>query len=73
MMVETIKWEYRVQTWGSAWKSNKDEELEALLNEWGVEGWEVISAEHKASSEKITLIAKRLLTHSRRRERTYPE
>lgn len=72
MMTETIKWEYHVQTWGSAWKSNKDEDLEALLNELGEEGWEVISAQHGPSSEKIKIIAKRQLTHARHRERSYP-
>jgi hypothetical protein len=71
-MPEMTKWEYRVETWGSAWKSNKDEDLEALLNEWGEEGWEVISAEHQASSVKITLIAKRPLTGSSHRERGWP-
>jgi hypothetical protein len=73
MMSDMTKWEYRVFTWGSAWKSNKDEDLEALLNDWGEEGWEVISADHQVSSEKLKLIAKRLLTHPRRREPNYPE
>ncbi|NMC13987.1 MAG: DUF4177 domain-containing protein [Chloroflexi bacterium] len=71
-MTDTMIWEYRVQTWGSIWKSNKDENLEALLNEWGEEGWEVISTQHGANSEKVKIIAKRPLTHSRHRERSYP-
>ncbi len=71
-MTNTTKWEYRVLTWGSAWKSNKDEDLEALLNEWGEEGWEVISAVHPPNSDKIKLIAKRPLTYVRRREHNYP-
>lgn len=72
MMSEKERWEYRVFTWGSAWKSNKDEDLEALLNEWGDEGWEVISAQHGPSSEKVKLIAKRQLTSARHRERRWP-
>lgn len=71
-MTEITKWEYRVQTWGSVWRSNKDEDLEMLLNEWGEEGWEVISAERSPNSEKVKLIAKRNLTHPRRREHSWP-
>lgn len=72
MMSEKERWEYRVFTWGSAWKSNKDEDLEALLNEWGDEGWELVSAQHGPSSEKVKLIAKRPLTSARHREQRWP-
>ena len=40
MTVELQKWEYRVQTIGKFF-GTKDELIEATLNEWGEEGWEV--------------------------------
>ena len=41
-MAESIQWEYRVQTIGSIF-GTKDEAIEAMLNEWGEEGWEAVS------------------------------
>ena len=40
MTDELQKWEYRVQTIGKFF-GTKDELIEATLNEWGEEGWEV--------------------------------
>jgi hypothetical protein len=40
MSDQPVQWEYRVQTIGSAF-GTKDEDIEATLNEWGLEGWEV--------------------------------
>jgi len=37
-MSETPLWEYRVLTIGNAF-GTKDEQIEATLNEWGLEGW----------------------------------
>ncbi len=35
---ELPNWEYRVQAVGGFWTGVKAEELEQLLNDWGVEG-----------------------------------
>ena len=71
-MDEMTCWEYRVRTFGSVLSGPKDEDLEAMLNEWGVEGWEVVSSFAHDNSSKIRVIAKRLLTRSARRQRTMP-
>lgn len=68
-MDENKKWEYRVNTIGSAIRGLKDEEIEAALNEWGQEGWEIISAHPPSSSPKITIVAKRLMTANTQRQR----
>ena len=64
-----IKWEYRVDTIGSALKGLKDEEIEVVLNDWGEAGWEIISARPPTNSPKITIIAKRQQTLESRRQR----
>jgi hypothetical protein len=72
-MSEEIKqWEYRVQTIGSFFGGVKAEELEALLNEWGEEGWEVVYTHIKENENKINVIAKRLLTREVKRTRSIP-
>ena len=43
----------------------------ALLNSWGEDGWELVSAVH-ISGNKVTLIARRLLSSDERRRRSYP-
>jgi hypothetical protein len=68
-MDENKKWQYRVDTLGSAIRGLKDEEIEAVLNEWGEEGWEIISARPPTNSSKITIIAKRLMTTGTQRQR----
>ena len=41
-MAEEFKhWEYRVQTVGGVF-STKDEDIQAMLDEWGAEGWEAV-------------------------------
>ncbi len=69
-MAET-QWEYRVQTVGSFFNT-KDEVVDAILNEWGEEGWELVSAFPPENSGKVTLVAKRPLSRSARRERSLP-
>jgi hypothetical protein len=32
-------WEYWAESIGSTWSGLKDEDLEAILNEWGADGW----------------------------------
>lgn len=69
-MLESVQWEYRVESFGTFFKAPKDEALEGALDEWGVEGWEVISI-FKSSyggSERITVVAKRRLSATARRK-----
>lgn len=72
-MTDEIKqWEYRVQTVGGFFKGVPADELEELLNEWGLDGWEVVSTHILENANKINVIAKRLLTRTARRERSMP-
>jgi hypothetical protein len=71
MAEETRHWEYRVQTIGSIF-GTKDELVEAVLNEWGEEGWEAVNVYTPYGSGKITLVAKRPLTDRVRRLRSMP-
>jgi hypothetical protein len=50
----------------------KDEDLEAALDEWGQEDWQVISLYKSSSSEKVTVVASRQLTLATRRRRSWP-
>ncbi len=71
-MAEEIKqWEYRVQTIGGIF-GTKDEAIEYTLNEWGAEGWEVTHVYTPEGSGKVTIVVKRPLTRSARRERSMP-
>ena len=71
-MTEEIKqWEYRVQTIGSVF-GTKDENIEAVLNEWGNEGWEAINVYTPYGSSKVTIVAKRPLSNATRRYRSMP-
>ncbi|RJP51350.1 MAG: hypothetical protein C4583_08900 [Anaerolineaceae bacterium] len=72
MAEEMQKWEYRVQTVGGFFKGVPADELEELLNEWGVEGWDVISTHILENVNKINVIAKRPLSRTTRRERSIP-
>ena len=56
MPEEIKKWEYKVQTIGSMF-GTKDENIEATLNEWGDEGWEVTHVYTPEGSGKITIVA----------------
>lgn len=68
-MDEQILWEYRVKTFGNAWKSAKAENISEEINLWGEEGWEVVSSSGSPSST-ITVIAKRPLTETEKRRRS---
>ncbi len=70
-MLEPVKWEYRAETVGSAF-GTKDEVIQATLNEWGEEGWEAVSVYTPSNSGKVTIVAKRPLSRSVRRERSMP-
>jgi len=73
-MAEELKqWEYRVvASPGNIWSGPKEEDLEALLNELGMEGWEVVSTYTITYNNKFTLIAKRPLSAKGRRQRSWP-
>lgn len=72
MTDEMKQWEYRVQTVGSFWSGVKADGLEALLNAWGEEGWEVVSTHILENANKINVIAKRPLTERLKRTRSMP-
>ena len=69
MIEETKKWEYRVQTIGNFLLGTKDEILEATLNDWGAEGWEITHAYNPSESGNVTLVAKRPLSSETIRSR----
>lgn len=71
-MASEIQWEYRAESFGSFWNAPKDEEIEGILNEWGEDGWEVISLVAFEHTNKMRLIAKRPLTVAVRRQREWP-
>jgi len=68
-MDNPIYWEYRIETFGSFFSSPKDDELEADLDEWGAEGWEVFAAHHLEGSNKVRIIARRPLSAATLRRR----
>lgn len=72
MYEDTQQWEYRVQTVGGFFTGIKADELEEMLNEWGEDGWEVVSTHIIENANKINVIAKRPLTDRVRRERSRP-
>lgn len=67
-----LKWEYRVLAVGSYWSGVKDVELEATLNEWGEQGWEVVGFHPVEGSMKARIVAKRPLTRETQRQRSMP-
>ena len=73
MTEEFKQWAYRVQTVGSFWIGVKADELEQLLNEWGEEGWEVVSTHILENVNKINVIAKRPLSSTTKRFRYMPQ
>lgn len=71
-MIEQSKWEYRVQSFGSALRGVKEADLEAELNAWGEDGWEVVSAAPTQRTNKLVVVAKRPVS-SGSRHRRVPE
>jgi len=71
-MSEPNEWEYRVLTLGSFFKGTRDDELEEILNEWGQEGWELITFRTIENTNQAQLIAKRPLDRTARRWRNMP-
>ena len=72
MYEELKQWEYRVQIVGGFFTGIKADELEEMLNEWGEDGWEVVSTHIIENANKVNIIAKRPLTDRVRRERSRP-
>lgn len=69
-MTNATKWEYRIESFGGAFKRFRDEEMEDILNQWGIEGWEVFAYYQVYGSNKVTVVAKRPAgARSGRRER----
>lgn len=60
-MFETAPWEYGVQTFGTMWNGLQDNELEAEINLWGEQGWEVIGLRRLEKANRVQAIAKRPL------------
>ncbi len=71
-MDERTQWEYRVETFGSFFRSVRPEELEASLDEWGEDGWEVFAVYPVPNSTRTMVIARRPLTLLERRRRSMP-
>jgi hypothetical protein len=71
-MSELNQWEYRVLTIGTFFKGVKDAELEAILNQMGEEGWEVVGFRTIENSNQAQLVAKRPLDRTARRWRSMP-
>jgi hypothetical protein len=64
------QWEYRVLTIGS-WLNFKTDDAEARLKELSADGWEVVNS-HRDSLDRMVVVAKRPLTLTERRRRSYP-
>jgi hypothetical protein len=71
-MTDQHKWEYRVSCFGTYWTGPKDEELEATLNAWGLEGWEVVAVTKVENSNKVRVVAKRMLSNPSQRKQGWP-
>ena len=71
MTEQTQQWEYRVLTIGGVF-GTKDEQIEATLNEWGLDGWEATQVYTPSQSSKVTIVARRPLTATARRQSTWP-
>ena len=59
-------------TAGSTFKTNKDEEIQEFLNQWGAEGWELITVHIFENTGKIRMYAKRALHTPPPRNKNWP-
>ena len=71
-MSETTQWEYRVKSFGSFFQGVRDDLLEAELNQWGEEGWEVVGFRMIENTNRSQVIAQRPLARDVRRQRSIP-
>lgn len=68
------RWEYRVEDFGGFMKTEpKNAEVQSLLNAWGEEGWELVSAVYSSGTTRLRIIAKRPQTAAARRLRKMAE
>lgn len=67
-----MQWEYRVVTAGSTFSQPKDDVLETMLNELGIEGWEVVAVHNQEGNNKVRIIAKRQMEGRHRRVQSWP-
>jgi len=72
-MADNSQWEYHIEVLGSVFRSPKPEQIEASLNEFDEDGWEVVSLHQLNNSNKIWVTMKRQLTPAIRRQRNRPE
>jgi hypothetical protein len=66
------QWEYRVEDFGGLLRRSKKEEIQAQLNSWGEDGWEIVVCITFLNSYSMRVIAKRPLTSAERRKRSMP-
>jgi hypothetical protein len=67
------EWEYLVEQFGTAFTAAKPEEVEALLNEAAIEGWEPAQSVSMSNGSKLMVILRRRLkARTRRRRSTWP-
>ena len=71
-MADQHKWEYRVASFGTYWTGPKDEDLEATLNDWGLAGWEVVAVTKVENSNRVRVVAKRMLSSPAQRRQGWP-
>jgi len=71
-VVDSIMWEYRSITLGTFWQTPKDDEIEAVLDELGAEGWEVVAAFPQHNTNQFRYLFKRALGSEMRRRRSWP-
>ena len=70
-MANKTQWEYKVVAVGG-YMGTSDTDLEAKLNELGQAGWEVFTIRPmRQGAGPVSLVAKRLLTASARRQRDW--
>jgi hypothetical protein len=71
--MKPIQWEYRMEDFGGIFKRTPSaEDLVAVLNEWGGEGWEVIAIVPSDKTSRWRILAKRPLTGAEKRRRSMP-
>jgi 3'-phosphoadenosine 5'-phosphosulfate sulfotransferase len=67
------QWEYRVESAGGGLRGVRVDEVEDLLNEAAVEGWEPLLMESLTNSNKLLLVLRRPQSErTRPRSRTWP-
>ena len=64
-MDEPGRWEVRGEALGRALRGPSDEELEAVLDQLGLEGWEALSVLPRQGSTRLTAVLKRAVAGGR--------